>query len=136
VLFDFDALCIRPELPLVEPEVEPIVEPEVLIEPEPDVLPIEPEPEPEVLPMEPELEVVEPEVLPEVEPIEPEVLPLVEPDVLPPVVLPLVLPVVVWAKAVPEVRAKPQTKAIAWSGNKMCFFIIKGERGKGTRLSC
>jgi hypothetical protein len=106
-LFDFVALCMRPELPLVEPEPEPDIEPEVepiepepeveLIEPEPDVLPIEPEPE--VLPL------VEPEVLP----IEPEVLPLVEPDVLPPVVL----PVVVWAKAVPEVRAKAKTKATA-----------------------
>jgi hypothetical protein len=34
------------------------------------------------------------------------------PDVLP-LVLPEVEPVVVWAKAVPEVRAKPQTKATA-----------------------
>jgi hypothetical protein len=117
---------MRPELPLVEPEVEPDVlmvpEPEVeLMLPEPEVLLIEPEPE--VLPIEPELEVVEPEVLPEV--VLPLVEPMVEPDVLPEVV-----PVVVWANAVPEVRARPQTKATAWSGSKMCFFIMRGERGK------
>jgi hypothetical protein len=101
-------LCMRPELPLVEPEVLMVPEPEVepmLPEPEVELI----VPEPDVLPIEPEPEVVEPDVLP----IEPEVLlPLVEPIVVPEV-LPLVLPVVVWAKAVPEVKAKPKTKATA-----------------------
>ena len=91
---DFELLLLGlrpeelPELPLVEPEPEPIVAPEVL------PLPLT---EPEVLPL---VELVEPEVVP----VEPAELPLVEPAVE---------PVVVWAKAVPEVRARPSTMATA-----------------------
>jgi hypothetical protein len=82
-----------------------------------------------------------PLVLPEVEPIvEPEVEPIVLLRLPDAVVLPAVVPLVepdvvpVWAKAVPEMRPRPNTKATARSGRKICFLIIrkrKGGREKG-----
>jgi hypothetical protein len=86
-------------LPLVLPEVEPIVEPEV----EPIV--------------EPEVEPIVPLRLPDAV-LLPAVVPLVEPDVVP-----------VWAKAVPEMRPRPNTKATARSGRKICFLIIRNRKG-------
>jgi len=112
-------------VPIVEPEVVPI-EPAVVPMVEPDVVPIEPAVLPIVEPL------VVPAVVPMVEPavVPTVVLPLVVPAVVLPLVVPAVVPVVVWAKAAPEIRPRPRVKAAARSGRKICWFIIRKEKGK------